>query len=444
MNRLRASIGPAYLNQTINLVVGILLVPVLLHFLDASHYLLWVIFTTFGGITLQIESSIQVVSVREIAKEFHNSNDPGIRRAIARARRTYCFLASGVMIPIMVGGALYLSFVVEQKVSQNWMFPWLLFSATYAINYFFGANNCILLALSKVETFNYIGSATRAINFLATLGLLIAGYSIIGICMSFALSVVLGCIASASVARRTLGEIHVKKSADARIGGDSETTNLSSLGKYTLFTFCAYFLYKGGLLIATSLFPKSVVAPYSLTLQAFTMLTAVSLVPIQVGLAALVKSIVLDDSSAVVREMGRIFLYSNLVFVAGTLFITLFGNALLGYIGAKISFPGGADILAVSFAFLIELNLFVLINYVVTKREYGFVLVYVPSAMTAMLCGLLTAKISQNLILSLVIVPACIQAAICLPLLVKRVSSEMRTTPSEFSRLMFRAMLARS
>ena len=88
----------AYLNQGVNLIVGILMVPMLLHYLGDGEFLLWVIFTTFGGITLQIESSIQVVSVRDIAKQFHAGNHAEVRHAVARAKRAYLALAAGVVL----------------------------------------------------------------------------------------------------------------------------------------------------------------------------------------------------------------------------------------------------------------------------------------------------------------------------------------------------------
>jgi len=373
----------AYLNQAINLLVAMLMVPMLLRYLGVGEYILWAIFTTFGGFTLQIESSIQILSVREIAKQYHSNDGVGVRRAVRRARKAYTMLAGGVLGPFLIGGFVYLTYPASSKVGNHWALEWLLFSATYAVNYFFGANNSILLALAKVDVYNYVNSFTRALNFAGSLLLLRAGFSVLGICISFAISVAVGCALIAVAARRSLRD--ALSAADGHASGDRQAGGVAAadLVRYTMFTFFSFALYKGGVLVAVSLFPKSEVGAYSLTLQALTMLSALALVPIQIWLARFVKAIVANRRIEVIRELAHTFLYANLVFIGGTTALALFGNALLRYIGARVMLPGAADLLTVAAAFLVEINLFILINLLVTKRRYEFVRVYVACLVVA-------------------------------------------------------------
>jgi hypothetical protein len=433
----------AYLNQAINLLVAMLMVPMLLRYLGVGDYILWAIFTTFGGFTLQIDSSIQILSVREIAKQYHGKDGAGVQRAVRRARKAYLMLASGVLGPFLIAGFLYLAYQASDKVGNHWGLEWLVFSATYATSYFFGANNSILLALAKVDVFNNVNSFTRAMYLVVSLLMLRVGFGVMGICISLALSVAVGCSLIAIAARKSLRDTaHASPDWDAS-SIQSGAVAAADLVRYTVFTFFSFALYKGGVLVAVSLFPKSEVGAYSLTLQAFTMLSALALVPIQIWLASFVKAIVADRRTDVIRELARTFLYANSVFVAGTGALILFGNTLLLYIGAHVTLPGRLDLLIVAAAFLVEVNLFVLINLLVIKRRYEFIGIYVACVSVGLLSALCAAWLTHDLIVSLIVVPCVVQTAVCLPLIVKRVCTEIKATPASFIALIYQHAFAR-
>ena len=433
----------AYLNQTINLLVTILMVPLLLKYLDLSEYILWGVFTTFGGITLQIENSIQVLSVREISREWHTGNSEALRHVVRRAKKTYSMLAAGVAGPFLVTVLLYLSYVAGEKVSAHWGIEWVLFAATFTINYYFGANNSILLAMEKVETYNHINTLTRVLYFVGTLLMLMAGFSVIGICISFASSVAVGCILISIVARRSLHENI--SSGYVRASGDNHIARTSGydIAKYTLFTFSVFALYRGGVLVVVSFFPKDVVGSYTLVLQAFTILSTFALVPIPVWLARLVISILNDNSSEVIRELARTFLYVNLLFVTGTVLMLLFGNSLLGYIGSNVLLPGSTDLLIVALAFMVEINLSILINLLVTKRRYEFIRTYVACVAAGLSLALCGIWFSLGLFASMVVLPIIVQLVVCLPLIINRVCAELRPTPATFIALVIKSALTR-
>jgi hypothetical protein len=435
----------AYLNQAINLLIAILMVPMLLRYLSLGEYILWAVFTTFGGITLQIESSIQILSVREIAKQYHAGDGAGVVRAVRRARKAYGMLAVGVLLPFFVAGIVYLGFPASDKVANHWLLEWIVFTVAYAINYFFGANNSILLALARVDTYNYVNSLTRTLNFLGSLLLLRAGFAVLGVCASFALSVLLGCALITLAARRALRQaVRAETAQEHAISLPDGAVAAADLVRYTLFTFFAFALYKGGVLIAASLFPKGVAGAYSLTLQALTMLSALSLVPIQIWLASFVKAIVADNRVQVIHELARTFLYANLVFIAGTAALVWFGNALLRSIGAHVELPGRGALLLAAAAFMIEINLFILINLLVTKRRYEFVPIYVACVCVGLTLALSSVWLTHDLIASLVVVPATIQAAVCLPLILRRVAAELALTPAAFLAMLGKQALERN
>lgn len=272
--------------------------------------------------------------------------------------------------------------------------------------------------------------------------MLMAGYSIIGICISFALSVVVGCTLIAVVARRLLRE--GISSGNISVSGRNNIARAGAydIARYTLFTFSAFAIYRGGVLVAVAFFPKEVVGSYSLALQALTILSSFALVPIPVWLARLVNAISKDNQSEMIGELARTFLYANLLFATGTALLLLFSNSLLGYIGSSVLLPDSVGLLIIALAFMVEINLFILINFLVTKRRYEFVRTYVTCVAVGLSLVFFGMWFSLGLIISFVVLPAIIQLVVCLPLIIRRVCSELKTTPVTFiSRVIQIAMM---
>ncbi len=428
--------GPAYLYQSVNLVVGVLMVPLLLRYLDAREFVLWAVFTTWGALTLQIENSIQTVSVRRIASAFHAGATADFVASIARARRAYRALALLTLLGVALGGGLYLAVAVQADAGTPWVLAWCVFILAYALNYWFGANNAILLATARVGAFSYIAALSRSLNFCLTFAALWAGKGVLGICASFAASVVLNCTLIAIQARRALPSLSA--GLPPTPSRDSGKHVAADVVRYMMFTVAAFALYKGGLLVAASRFSDLEVSAYSLALQAFTMLSSLALVPIQAWLARLVAAIMQGGTALVVRELSRTLVVANVVFAAGTLALAWVGDDLLGVISAQVMLPPRAQLLTIAAAFVIELNLLILINLLVTQQRFGFVKIYLGSVLAAMVAAAGALALGQPMVLSLVLLPLLFQLSICVPLIFGLVARQLGMTPVAFLRSLLR------
>lgn len=433
----------AYLNQTINLMVSILLVPLLLRYLEVNDYILWSIFTTFGAITLQFESAIQNASIRDIARELHSENRGALSAAIRRARIAYRTLAGVVLLPVGMAGLLYLDRVASVSLGKQANTEWVLFVAAYAVNYLFGTNNTIVLGLGHVERFNNTTSLTRVLNFLLTYLLLRSGLSIMGVCVSFGCSVAVGCTMMAMSAKRLLREYEGRArswaSDESRQGVD-----VSNIVKYVVYSTASFALYRGGLLVAARVLPKPVVADYSLLLQAYGILSVLALVPLQVWLRRLTGAIASGNRAAVLHELAVSIVASNAIFIIGSVTLALFGNTLLGMIGSKVTLSSGGNVLLLGIGFLIELNIAVLVNFLVTADNYEFLRTYLTTSIVGIMgiIGLPTAFPGK--VVALVAVPLCMQGLICLPLLWRRACRALAVRPSLLLSELARSIVSRA
>ncbi len=268
------------------------MVPLLLRHLGVNDYLLWSIFVAFGGLSLQLESSIQMVSVRDIARPYHGGLVDVMRAAVVNARRMYHGLAVLVGTLFAVVGFAYLMYVVGDKAGEHWRLEWALFVLSYTINYWFGVNSAVLLATDRVAVFSLISGSTRLLNLALSWVMLTNGLSVLGICISFAASVFVNVILIWLARRRLfcpgpVEERLVPEASSSNLGKNDRASQEMprNLLKYTLYVFATYMLYRGSVLMATTFFPAKQVASYALALQAFGMVATLSMVPVHAWLA---------------------------------------------------------------------------------------------------------------------------------------------------------------
>lgn len=422
----------AYFFQALNLLVSILTVPLLLHYLPISDYVLWTLFTTLGSITLQFNNGIQPVLIREIAREYHRRNSASFEIALHRSKREYVKLAGFVAGPLLLFGGLYLHFVAGAKVGIHPDREWLVFVTAYAVNYYFAPSSAVLLGMARVAQQNDILSLTRFLYFAAMFLLLHAGYSIMGICIAFAVSVGIGCALLVRAANHCIAAFTADCSTPPDITPSMPLGPPIKTGQYILYTLSAFALYNGSLLFVVTLFPKAVVASYGLCIQTFTLLSAFAVVPVQVWLNKLVRAITAGDQNDAMNELAKTILVCNAIFAAALVPLAFFGNVLLGLLHSKVRFLSATDLTLMWLAFLVELNLLILASFLVSHRSYRFVRVYLSVSWPALALGVGFAWITRNLIISLIVVPMFLQAAVTLPIILRLASIELAVPPREF------------
>lgn len=416
----------AYLNQAVNLAVSLMMVPLLLRYLPPEQFVLWAIFTTLGGLTLQVEASLQSLYVRELAADYHSGVPARLVDGVARVRRAYLLLSLAIAIPFLAIGWWYLGVIAMKGATATWRLEWCIFALTFAANYYFGSNNVVLLALGRTREFNIAGLATRGLNFVATLILLLLGWSVLGLSVSFAISVATNCWLNAMTARRAVQAASQGNSATVS-GNDIDlpARGPQDLLRYMFFTIAAFVLFKGSLLIAASSYPKDLVSGYSLVLQMFALLTTMSLVPMQIWLGRLVRAVLADDRVALLAEIVRTALVANALFLAGAIAFALLGPAVLSGIGSRIGLPNGSQIAGAALAFMIEMNIAIIVGYLVTKRRYEFVRIYVVCAVAGVGIALAASRHGAGLFEALVLLPLLVQLTVCAPLLLRLFAGEL-------------------
>lgn len=414
------------------------MVPLLLSHLSVSDYILWSIFIAFGGLSLQLETSIQMLAVRDIARQYHSRQTEPMLEALRRGRIMYRALAGIVAVPMALAGGLYLLFGTAGKIGVSWQLEWGIFVAAYAVNYWYGINSALLLATDRVATFSLISGCTRLLNLSLTWVMLAMGYSVLGICLSFALSMLINVTFIWQASKRSPPSPLDAQPDIAELNQPMRCFRVTpnNLYAYTLFIFVGYIQYRGGILLATRFFEADQVASYALALQAFGMIATLSVVPIQAWLARLVGNVVANNLHGLIRELRRTMIAVNLLFLSCTLALLLGGDAILSIIGSRLQLPPKNILALVAIAFFLEANILTLINVFITRNNYGFIK---PSlfTITLALTGMLTAAVlGAPLSITMLAIPVTIHAIVSLPLLVHLLAKQLDTSIKQLLSIM--------
>jgi hypothetical protein len=411
-------LSSAYLFQGVNIAVALLIVPLLLRYLSAQDYAMWLIFSAICGATVQVQSAILGVSTKEIAHAYHRGAPTDFRAALARSRRAYAVLASVVAGPVLLGAAVYLR--STQQAGAQELVAWAALIGAYALVYLYAPNNAVLLATEGVSVNNSINTATRLVYLMGTLTLLASGLTLLAPCLALAASSVLGVILNTSCARRHLA---LRESLPV---AQSSAPLRGQLGRYGLFTLSSFLLYNGALLIVAPLFPSET-ASYGLALQTSALLAAMALIPLQVWLGRLVRADLVGEA----MELRRSLTACNTLFATGYAGLIVVAPPLLRFIGAEVALPSVGVLTLMYAAFAVELNIFVLANHLTAKGDYGFTNWYALAAFSGLLGGTCIAWVSGTLWLGFLAVPLAVQVLFSLPYVVRR--TMIRLSPARVS-----------
>jgi hypothetical protein len=419
----------AFLFQGVSLFTGIISLPVFLHYMSADAFFTWILFTTIGGLTIQLEYALQIISVRQLSRSWYAQGPTSdqFNTVIYSTRKRFLFLSAMVIFVVGPGGFYYFSALSGHKVSPGWPVAWGIFILAYGVNYFFSRNNCILLATDNTQTFNYINAFSRSLNFVLTTSLLAAGFSIIGVAFSFLASVGVGVTLIRKQAEQILAKTdrqrtHKRpaKRHDA-IGSKSQ-----KLLPYTAFSFMAFFLYRGAFILISYLRPGDDLAPYGLILQIAAIVYAIAIIPTQVRLKPLVEYVLAKSQKQILREIYFHLGFVALVFLVSGGIITLVGPILLQLNRSQSNLPPTDGIVAVFIAFALEAVIFTLVNLLVVMRSYRFTIQYLALAFVALTLGVAMLLSGGGLYTSMILMPFAVQLGATLPLVLAQMIFRLR------------------
>tara|TARA_R110002051_G_C8700163_1_gene494275 strand:- start:199 stop:1431 length:1233 start_codon:yes stop_codon:yes gene_type:complete len=400
----------AYTFQIINLAVAVLIVPLLLRGLGPGEYTLWLLFSSIMGAMTQVQNGIQGVAVKQIAIAFHRGSRTDLLREIGISRTNYRRFTIIVAGPVLAGSLVY--FFYTQNLTRDEYIAWIILVLGYCISYWYAPNNAILLATDRVGLNANINTLTRVVYFFGSVVIIYIWPSLIAPCTALAVASIVGTALNTLYAKRRISSVTMHKNTDVA------PTIRGSVRRYTSYTLSAFMLYTGSLIIVAPLFPSQT-ASYGLALQMSALTATIALVPIQVWLARLVRA----DHTVARRELKMTLAVCNILYLSGYTALILIVPTLLELIGSSVRLPLTLVMILMGSAFLLELNISVLVNHLTANADYSFTSRYAIVAAVGLAFGTFVAITTGILWLGFLVVPMTLQALHTLPYMVRKITT---------------------
>ena len=417
-----------YAAQALNISAGIILLPVILHYLSPADVGLWFVFLTIAGLTQLLEFGFQPSISRNISYIYSGAtsvkktgvpersgsgeiNLDLLADVIDASRKIYRTIALIASATLGVAGGIYIcSLLTPAQDLSTALAAWLLFAAGYVITFYYGYINAILLGRGDTAQNNKVIIISRLSMIAIGTSTLIMGNCLIGLGYASLVAAIIG---------RYVAYRYYKSETKCRISMQyhGQATNTSEVlrnlwhnaKKLGIAQLGAFLIQKGNILIASSFLGLEAASKYSISVTILLTLSSVSAVICNVQIPYISHLQVKRDKSKIIPVYGEITFVSWLIYISG--FITLYfaGPPLLSIIGSKTQLLPPSLLLILGLVLFLEMNHSIAAIYLTTTNHVPFVLASILSGLGTLVLSLLLVDSFQ--LLGLIMAQGVVQAA---------------------------------
>lgn len=407
----------SYAFQFVNLAASILMLAIILRYLNAASYAQWVLFTTLTGFAVQIETALNTLGSRHIARSAVGGSAGSVRSAIADVAAAYGWFAAGAFLAISLGGGAFLFAVAEDHFEPAWMVQWGLIALANLAHHRFSYVYCSLIALNGADAHGRALIFSRILNLALSLALVWYGLALTGLSLAYFAGTVGGILLAWRYYRGTLARS--APLAESALNTDRPARfDWRTILFQTAFVFAGYLLYRAGLLVGAAIgqAPEEQ-ASFGLALQLMAMTIAIASVPVNIRIVPLIRAANENDSNGIAKALAHLAVPAIAVYVAGMAVIILAGPIVLSLIGSDASLPNLDILVLISIAGLVEINIGLIANVMVAIGQFRFVAVYIAVGVVSVGCAALASAEMQNVYTWFVMLPLVAQLTVTFPAL---------------------------
>lgn len=385
----------AYFSTALNIGVGIILLPITLHYLSAVEVGLWFVFVTLGSLSQIFEPGFNSTIARNIAYLLSGANtllkhgfelseatrDPRstninlLKDFMYVSRKIYKWMAFLAIIFLMIFCSYYIYKIIPTESSATKvLFSWLFFSAGYVINLRSGVYIAFFQGRGEVSLANKVLILSRLALLFFSICFLMLGYGLIGVGIASLISSFLGFLLSIR-----FFQLHAKELAsnsDVLEGGGFKIIfrviwhNASRIGVVTLSTFL---IQRAGILLASTYLGLEISGIYSLSITICMMLAGISAVIFQVQIPHMNALQIASNKLRLRQIFGMLLIISSVIYISGLLLVVCIGNDLLNLMASSSRFLPFGQFLALGIIFFMELINGLAGSYLMTANKILFV-----------------------------------------------------------------------
>jgi O-antigen/teichoic acid export membrane protein len=277
-------------------------------------------------------------------------------------------------IVLLVVGTFYINRLLPAELDNTAVLAgWYCFVVGNIINFYYGYLNTLLQGRGEVTAANKVVIASRGIQVLVGVIMVITGFGLLGLGIASLLS---------TIVSRMLARQYVFSRQHPEMNGlvaDRDGTmnlvkilwhNASRMGIVLLGVFL---IWRANTLVASSYLGLKEAASYGLAIQIFFLLNTIATVPFHLAMPKLNALRAQNKHEQVYRAFSTLLVTALLVYSIASLMVLFFGNYFLISIGSSTKLPNYFVLLGMVAVFLLEINHGTCANFITTGNKIPFV-----------------------------------------------------------------------
>ena len=411
-----------YTAQFLNVGIGIIFLPIIMHYLSTEDVGLWFVFLTLAILAQLFEMGLSTTLSRNISYVYAgaqslstsglNKSDNGslnlklLVNLIGAARwmfRRISFLAA---LFLLLGGSLYLASVIPNfKDRPELYIGWLFFVVGNIYTLYYGYLNSILQGRGDITQTNKVVILSRSIYMVTGGILVVAGFRLLGL----GIACFLASIGSRWLVRKYVYSLPHQNLNNLEINQEEVKKivktlwfNSSRLGIVAIGTFL---IWRGNILIASSFLGLKEAASYGLAIQVLFLLYAIVNVPINMSIPKINSFFLQGKVDIVYKIFSSNLALSLALYILISICIYFFGDFILFKLGSSTQLPEKHILLYMMVVFFLETNHSICASLLMSSNQVPFdksivvsgIFIFIGSFIFAPILGILGMVMSQNL-----------------------------------------------
>lgn len=416
-----------YCAQLLNIGSGLILLPLMLHFLGSNDLGLWYSFLAITSLVQLLEFGLQSTITRYISYIFAGAqnisagevptehgkkiNHSLLHDMIMACRRTYFVISCSAFIVLLTIGSYYIYLTTKTQNNTNEaLLTWLLYSIGIAINFYFTYLNGIFQGAGQQSIVNKTISINKISFLLISSILIITKPSLNGIIIASFISII-----TSRLYIITKFNIFFKSKKQSAPTNNEQTNHLIKLlwhstWRLGVVQLGSFMILRVNQLIASSTLGLSTAASYGISLQILSVLCTFSSLPFTLNIPQITSMHVKKDKANTIKIYKNSLYFCWITFSAGAILLILLGGPILGIIKSKTHLLDTIWLTALSITLLLELNHTISATFLTTLNKVPFVNASLISGGAVVTLSILSINYTQLGIGGLILSQGIVQA----------------------------------
>ncbi|HYH04965.1 MAG TPA: O-unit flippase-like protein [Bacillota bacterium] len=421
----------SYAGYLLNAGIGIILLPLILHFLPQTELGLWYNFASIGALVSLLDFGFMPTITRNItycwagATEIRREGlaDPPtgkepnfqlLNTVICTCKKIYLFIAVTALVLLFTIGSVYIRSITNGLSGPQYFIAWVVYSLGIFLNIYYSYWGAFLRGVGAVKEGQKSLIISKVTQICISMVGLFSGFGLIALSVAYVIS---GLVLRQISKYFFFSYKNLKKelSKNDCFGVDKKTIihtfnsiwyNAWRLG---LVSFGAYLITQANTIVCSVYLGLEITASYGLTMQLFGFVTSFSCILFNSYQPLLSEARLVRDYQKLKKIFSFSVVISWITFIIGGLVIIIFGSYLLNLIGSKTTILNTNILVYMCLYLFLESNHSIFASFITTGNNVPFVKASLISGGLIVMFSILLIKYTSLGIWSLLLSQSIVQ-----------------------------------